>query len=421
MHKHFFLICVLILFYCKTCLSTQDSSQYYSNVAENHFLKGEIDSAIANYTKALDYSFRSDYKEANQSRKVLKLVELLALSLRETGNCNRATDYLKKHLSLSSDKAMAAKAIAEILRCNSRWGIKLDAQTQNAILEIYSLTRIDEAENIQFSDFLNGAYSDDNEFDNFFYLLENGFVPALESMDKELQAKKMTSVWGWLITVAIFLIAGLGFFLYTMNKRKEHVIKENVALLKGKEKETSRLSIDLHDILGYKIVELKDQVGKLVNHPTDELQKVADGLDELHESMRFIVQSNLTPESLKFGLAPALDTLLNRVNKLGVIRFDLYKHGLDERLQPELEKQVFYIIQELVNNVIKHSKGSSSTVEVSKLAKEVSIIVEDNGIGYLPSLDTLKTVKARTSFLKGKVIEESQLDKGTTIIVSIPL
>ena len=109
------------------------------------------------------------------------------------------------------------------------------------------------------------------------------------------------------------------------------------------------------------------------------------------------------------------------MNKLGVIQFQLYKHSLNERISDEKEKQIFYIIQELANNVIKHSKGTKSSFEVSKLENEITILVEDNGIGYHPSVDTLKTVKARTSYLKGKVIEETITDQGATIIVSIPI
>ena len=135
--------------------------------------------------------------------------------------------------------------------------------------------------------------------------------------------------------------------------------------------------------------------------------------------MRYIVQANLTPQSLKLGLSPALDTLLNRVNELGIIKFQLYKHGLEERLYPEVEKQVFFLIQELVNNIIKHSKGSKATFEISKNKNELTIIAEDNGIGYTPSIDTLKSVKARVSFLGGKVIEDVEMDRGAVIVVNI--
>jgi len=109
------------------------------------------------------------------------------------------------------------------------------------------------------------------------------------------------------------------------------------------------------------------------------------------------------------------------VIELGTVRFELYKHGLDQRLDPSKEKHIFYIIQELVSNVIKHSKAEKATFEISQLKKELVIIAEDNGIGYSPSIETLKTVKARTDFLNGKVIEDAQLDKGSTIIINIPI
>ena len=71
--------------------------------------------------------------------------------------------------------------------------------------------------------------------------------------------------------------------------------------------------------------------------------------------------------------------------------------------------------------MIKHSKSTKASFEISRLKGELSILAEDDGIGYNPSIDTLKTVKSRVSYLSGNVIEESIVDKGTTIIVNIPL
>ncbi len=117
------------------------------------------------------------------------------------------------------------------------------------------------------------------------------------------------------------------------------------------------------------------------------------------------------------GSTRALETLINRVNNLGLIKFQLYKHGLEQRLDPKKEKHLFYIIQELVNNIIKHSKGNRATIEVTRAKKEISIVAEDDGIGYEPSVNTLKTTKARTEFLNGTVVEDAALDRGTTVII----
>ena len=391
-------------------------------MAEREFLNGDVRIAVEHYSKAINILSNRNLNDSDaNSYEELKLIEIVAVLLKKTGGCEIAIGHLETHLAPGSDKTLVAKVIREIIICNHLWNSTLDQDFQKEILDFFTLRRIDEGAYIQLADFLNGSYSDNEEFTNFFHLLEKGFVPALLSMDIELAAEKRATRLGWTILNAILIIAILGFILYTLLKKREHLTREKVALLEGKEKETYRLSVDLHDILGYKIVELKDQVRKLTSSPSDEVKLVANGLDELHESMRYIVQSNLTPQSLKFGLSPALDTLFNRVNDLGIIEFKLYKHRLEERIDIKKEKHIFYIIQELVNNVIKHSKGRKASFEVTKLKGEISIVTEDDGIGYKPSADTLKTIKARTSFLKGRVVEESKLDQGSTIIISIPV
>ena len=286
------LFLVFVICYCQKTASAQDSLSYFTSDAENAFLDGRVADAVANYVKAIEYA-GNQINDDKTSKNLFKLIELLTITLKETGNCNTAIDYYQKYLTPTTDKVSVAKALREIIKCNNSWEIILHEDVKELTLQFFDLGRIGEAAHIQLSDYLSGSYSEGNEFNNFFYLLENGFVPALHSMDLEMLAKKNASLRGWLASGAIFLISLLGFLAYTLNTKRKHLIKEKVALLTGQEKETARLSIDLHDILGYKIVELKGQVNKLISDSSNEIEKISEGLDELHESMRYIVQSNL--------------------------------------------------------------------------------------------------------------------------------
>ncbi len=417
------IISLLYLYHINLSAEIVDSVFYYDQKAENLFFEGEAALAVLNYQRALDHYWaqRDPSEEANVNEG-LRLIERLAVCLRTTGQCELIHPYLQDQLKHNGGKEIVARITKKIIQCNHQCGKINEPSFENKLLDYFNLERIDTSAHLQFKYMLNGAETDDEEFFNFFYLLEKGYVPALNSFDKELEATARTNKMGWLILSSIIVIIILGFILYSLKKQKELVTKEKIALLKGKEKENDRLSIDLHDILGYKIVELKDLAKKIeANIPSEYNGKLGKGLDELHESMRYIVQSNLTPESLKFGLGPALETLINRVNNLGVVKFELYKHGLETRLDKTKEKHIFYLIQELVNNIIKHSKSLNATIEVTQSKNEISILAEDNGIGYEPDVDTLKTVKARVDFLKGDVVEDSKLDHGATIIINIPI
>jgi len=401
----------------------QDSIALYDAIAEEHFFEGDIPTAINAYQRALTVYWQ--YKDSTQLSDInerIRLVERLTVTLRETGNCSLVLPYLKTCLRPSSDRALIARVIHEVIRCNQK-PLFLDTLFKTTLLQFFKLEKIDPVAHTQLNDLLSGAKPAEEELVNFFVVLEKGFVPAVEALEQQEQAQYNFVMLSLFSFSTILITCVLGFVLYILRKEKNHIEREKIALLRGKEKETDRLSIDLHDILGYKIVELKDHTLKLYppkQFTVTTIDRIAQGLDELHESMRYIVQANLTPESLKFGLAPALETLINRVNNLGILQFQLYKYGLTQRLDPTLEKHIFYIIQELVNNIIKHSKGQVASFEVTQGQKEISIIAEDDGIGYQPSADTLKTVKVRTHFLKGTVVEDSQTDHGTTIIITIP-
>jgi len=402
----------------------QDSIALYDASAEEYFFNGDIPAAIHAYQRALTIYWQ--YKDSTYLEHInehIRLVERLTVTLRETGNCSLAIPCLKTCLRPSSDRALIAKVIHEIIRCDQQT-LVIDTLFKNKLLQFFKLEKIDPSAHTQLNDLLSGAKPEEEELINFFVVLEKGFVPAVAALEQQEQAQRNFVILSFFSFSSILLACVLGFILYILKKEKDHIQREKIALLQGKEKETDRLSIDLHDILGYKIVELKDHTSKLYLTEvlaSTTIARIAQGLDELHESMRYIVQSNLTPESLKFGLAPALETLINRVNNLGVLQFKLYKYGLTQRLAPTLEKHTFYIIQELVNNIIKHSKGKVASFEITQSQKEITIIADDDGIGYQPSVDTLKTVKARTHFLKGTVVEDSQIEHGTTIIITIPI
>ena len=419
------LILSISIFYAYSIQATTqiDSIKYFDERAEELFLEGHAEEACHHYQCALNqyWNFR-DRKTKSDVDEGLKLLERLSVCVRSTGQCELIHKYLDQQINDDAEKAIVARIIKKYVKCNQQCDKTADPSFEKQILNYFDLLRVDTSAHLQLKYLLNGSDTEEEEFYNFFYLLERGFVPALDSFDKEISATKRTNRLGWIMLSSLFIIIGLGFTLFYFKREKELLTKEKIALLKGKEKENDRLSIDLHDILGYKIVELKDQINKIEKkHPSNDISIVGKGLDELHESMRYIVQSNLTPESLKFGLAPALETLINRVNNLGVVKFSLYKHGLENRIEPSKEKHIFYLIQELVNNIIKHSKAKSATIEITQSQKEISVLAEDDGIGYVPNVDTLKTIKARTEFIKGNLIEDSKIDHGATIIINVPI
>jgi signal transduction histidine kinase len=100
---------------------------------------------------------------------------------------------------------------------------------------------------------------------------------------------------------------------------------------------------------------------------------------------------------------------------------------LEERLDGDIETVLYRVIQESVNNVIKHAKASQLDISLVKDSHGLSITIEDNGIGFnkeeIANHDGigLKNIQSRIIFLKGTVEWDSQKGKGTVVVINIPL
>src|SRR5690606_33598064 len=131
----------------------------------------------------------------------------------------------------------------------------------------------------------------------------------------------------------------------------------------GEEKERARLAKELHDglsgLLGTIKLRLSAFSGLLV--PEDQNKSFSEALgllDEANSEVRRI-SHNLMPELLlKYGLIEGLQNYFNNINASGTLNITLQSYGLNGRLPSSLELTVYRIIQELINNIIKHSDAT---------------------------------------------------------------
>ena len=98
-----------------------------------------------------------------------------------------------------------------------------------------------------------------------------------------------------------------------------------------------------------------------------------------------------------------------------------------DRLENSREIAIFRMIQELITNIIKHSHATEATVHLTQHDATLNIMVEDNGVGFdrsqLTSTETmgLYTIQKRVEGMGGSVTIDTILQKGTTVILDIPL
>jgi signal transduction histidine kinase len=214
----------------------------------------------------------------------------------------------------------------------------------------------------------------------------------------------------------------------------EKLLSATEAVLKGEEQERTRLAKDLHDGLGGMLSGIKFSLNtmkeNLIMTPDNAhaFERSLDMLDSsIHEMRR--VAHNLMPETLlKFGLDTALKDFCSDINASGVLKLNYQSFGFEnETLNESVSVSVYRIIQELVNNIVKHANAQSALVQLTKSGDLLLIDVEDDGKGFeLSELNSKKgigwsNIYSRLEYLNGKPDIESQPGKGASIHIEIKI
>lgn len=230
-------------------------------------------------------------------------------------------------------------------------------------------------------------------------------------------------------------------FILVRNKQKlqhqrineletEKQLAATEAVLKGEEQERSRLAKDLHDGLGGMLSGIKysfQNVKENLIMTPDNQERFERGLDMLDSSIKEMrrVAHNMMPEALvKFGLDAALKDFCNDINKTGALKVIYLSNGLeDTTMEQTTAITIFRIVQELLNNTLRHASATSAIVQVSNNKGEIILTVEDDGKGFDNSAFNQSkgigwnNIQSRVNFLKGKLDVRSEEGKGTSVLI----
>jgi two-component system, NarL family, sensor kinase len=238
----------------------------------------------------------------------------------------------------------------------------------------------------------------------------------------------------------IAILCILGFLLYLAYRHKQLRISEletekqlaaTEAVLKGEEQERARMAKDLHDGLGGILSGLKYSLnnvrGNLIMTP-DNAQAFERSLDMLDSSigeMRRIAH-NMLPEALiTFGLDNALNGFCQDITNSGALQVHYQSIGV-ENIQLDQSKSItiYRIVQELLNNTLKHAAATQAIVQLTNTPEQLSITVEDDGKGFdykaVKNSKGIgwKNIQNRVNLLNGKLDVDSS-ENGTSVLIEI--
>ncbi len=207
-------------------------------------------------------------------------------------------------------------------------------------------------------------------------------------------------------------------------------IKSLESMINGQEIERTRIANDLHDSLGGLLSTLKLQYDALqMDHKklgTDgAYQKIYNLIDHACDEVRDIAR-NLKPASLeKIGLTAAINDLINRYSANGNPEIFLHSNRIDDILTNDKKLHVYRIVQELLNNTLKHAEATELDVQLTRREKELFLKVEDNGKGFdehkVKKGLGLENIRSRLNMLNGELELDSSPNKGTSVMINIPL
>jgi len=213
---------------------------------------------------------------------------------------------------------------------------------------------------------------------------------------------------------------------------KEKQLTATEAVLKGEEQERTRLAQDLHDGLGGMLSGIKysfqTMKGNLIMTPenTQAFERSMDMLDSSIKEMRRVAH-NMMPEALvKFGLDTALRDFCTDINNSGALKVSYQSIGLEQLVMEQTTAITIYrIVQELINNTMKHAAAGTAIVQVSKSNGAISITIEDDGKGFNPVILQgsrgigWSNIQSRVEYLKGKLDVQSEPGKGTSVHIEL--
>jgi signal transduction histidine kinase len=199
------------------------------------------------------------------------------------------------------------------------------------------------------------------------------------------------------------------------------------SMLKGQEDERSRLAKDLHDGLGGLLSGVKFSLSNMKQNliiTPDNMAVFERSLDMIDTSIKELrrVAHNMMPEMLtKFGLDEALKDYCSTINTTKLLTVRYQSLGIMTRLDSATEIIVYRIVQELLNNILKHAVASEVFVQLIRENDRLNIVVEDNGKGFdTAMLENNKgagwvNIRSRVEYLKGQLDVHSEPGKGTLV------
>jgi len=403
-----------------------------TNIAQTHFYFGNYHFANQNFEIAEEYYLKSLAINNRSNNKIGKVVTKLNLSkvYYSQGKIVETIETLKKIITLTSEIG-AKRQLAE---------------TADLLYSIYinfpdSVDQIKEYAGL----FYKTKKYLPNELmqDSIIQMSVHHEVTAQKNEEIEIERyKKNTQIILLLSLLAIIVITTV-FIFYRRNAKQKRRYEQKLAeeqlqrfkeIVDAIENERKRIAVDLHDSLGQMLSTTKLYLSGLEDMVEDQNKNdkklYSDTITLLDESCSELrnISYNIMPGTfIKYGLIVSINELVNIINETNKIEVNFRNVGIESRYNENLEISVYRIVQEALNNILKHANANMININLSQENKLLALSIKDNGKGmdnielYKNKGLGWKSIFSRVQMLNGNINVITGINKGTNINIRIPL
>jgi len=410
---------------------------YHQQIGEYYSKKGDYNAALAAYDFSTDLIKEKKYYGA-LPQQYLEYVELYKLM----GNSAKEKEYMFKFYETTSGKndSDALYGLQELAKYEYN-----DKNYQKGMKYAISFFTINDSvkrnEIIQETARLEQLYQKEKR---------DREIAELQILndrtDLNLEKKKSQNYLLFILIGSLLFLLFSGYLTYR-NRQKKALLTQKIqeqeiqalkseqernlfgVMMEGVEQERKRLAADLHDGLGGRLSGISIKLSKLaeidkVKKAAPELNDILGNIDDSLQELRGVAR-NLMPETLlKYGLKAALEDYCSTL-KYKDTNIVLQYYSTKDIEDKSTKLTIYRIIQELINNALKHAQATEILVQFIHEKGKVDITVEDDGIGFDNNKLNqenglgLANLKNRVNFLNGQMDVRSVINEGTSVNIQI--
>ena len=377
-------------YYFTQCLALDSADGNLGYMADNYLTLGELEKRKMNYPKAEQYFAHAILLADSIDSKQFKFN-----AWNELSEIYRKDNKLQLALD-AKDSGMRSK------------DLMINQKTEEKIAELRALYESDKKEQM------------------------------IALQQSKLSKQQLVLIGGAVLMLLLFLTGWLWYHRYKIKKEKElqlELIRQRematLDILKAEEQERKRVAAELHDGVGQVMIAawlnlqvLEDQLKGLEPGQQNLLHKATGMVGESCKEVRHVSHAMMPTVLQHKGFAEAVKDFTNKIDSK-IISIQVHIEGLEKPLETVVETILYRVIQEAVNNTIKHAHATQLDISLYNQNDGITLLIEDNGKGFdKTNIEKeglgLQNMKSRIAFLQGTIYWESSPGNGTLVSIYIP-